>query len=85
MMKLENGSVEASGTVAELLADYAVATKTVWCDVLVGLEPEYRLKAIFETLSVAFGDFDDEDEDESADDPLSDIVREALRKEFEDE
>lgn len=76
-MVLNKGSVQASGTVGELLADYAVATKTVWSDVLEGLDPEEKLKAIFGIMCVAFSD----DED----DALADMVRKALRKEFDDE
>lgn len=84
MMVLNKGSVQASGTVGELLADYAVATKTVWCDVLDGLDSEEKLKAIFGIMAVAFSD-DDDDEDDDEDDALADMVRKALRKEFDDE
>ena len=84
MMVLNKGSVQASGTVGELLADYAVATKTVWCDVLDGLDSEEKLKAIFGIMAVAFSD-DDDDEDDDEDDALADMVRKALRKEFNDE
>lgn len=83
MMVLNKGSVQASGTVGELLADYAVATKTVWNDVLGGVDSELKLKAIFGILSVAFGD--DEDDEDDDNDALADIVRKALRKEFDDE
>lgn len=86
MMVLNKGSVQASGTVAELLADYAVATKTVWNDVLNGLSEGDKLKAIFGILSAAFGDDDDgDDEDDNEGDALADMVRKALRKEFDDE
>ena len=85
MMVLNKGSVQASGTVGELLADYAVATKTVWNDVLDGVDSGLKLKAIFGILSVAFGDDDDDDEGDEGDDALTDLVRKALRKEFEDE
>ena len=84
-MLLNKGYVQASGTVAELLADYAVATKTVWNDVLNGLSEGDKLKAIFGILSVAFGDDDDDDEDDNEDDTLADMIRKALRKEFDDE
>lgn len=85
MMVLNKGSVQASGTVGELLADYAVATKTVWNDVLDGVDPEEKLKAIFGILSVVFCDDDDDDEDDEGDDALADMIRKALRKEFDDE
>lgn len=85
MMVLNKGSVQASGTVGELLADYAVATKTVWNDVLNGLDSEEKLKAIFGIMSAAFGDDDDDDEGDEGDDALADMVRKALRKEFDDE
>ena len=85
MMVLNKGSVQTSGTVGELLADYAVATKSVWNDVLDGLDPEEKLTAIFGILSVAFGDDDDDDEDDNEDDTLADMIRKALRKEFGDE
>lgn len=84
MMLLNKGSVQASGTVGELLADYAVATKSVWNDVLSGVDSELKLKAIFGILSIAFGGDDDDDEDDD-DDALADMIRKALRKEFDDE
>ncbi len=85
MMVLNKGSVQASGTVGELLADYAVATKTVWNDVLDGVDSELKLKAIFGILSAVFDDDDEDDEDDGVDDALTDMVRKALRKEFGDE
>lgn len=84
MIKTENGFIEANGRVSELLADYTVIAHTMYYDVLDDLEPQERLKVLIEFFALALSDNETEQKEEPVVDDLSDLLRKAMGKEFEE-
>lgn len=84
MLKTENGLIEGRGRANELLADYTVITHTMYYDVLGDLEPQERIKTLIGCFAMALSVNKTEQEEEPAVDDLSDLLREAMGKEFEE-
>lgn len=84
MLRTKKGFIEANGTVSELLADYTVIAHTMYYDVLDDLEPQERLKVLIEFFAMALSDNETEQKEEPIRDALSELLREAMGKEFEE-
>lgn len=84
MLRTEKGFIEANGMVKELVADYTVITNAMYNDVLDDLEPQERLKVMIGCFAMALSAGGTEQKAEPGDDDLSDLLRKAMGKEFEE-
>lgn len=84
MLRTEKGFIEANGMVSELVADYTVITHAMYNDVLDDLEPQERLKVMIGCFAMALSTDKKKGEEEPVGDDLSDLLRKAMGKEFEE-
>lgn len=91
MIRVEKGAFQASGPVNELIADFGVLCQGTYSYILEDLPVEARcplmltvlIKAVTEAIT---GDDEDDDEEHGEEmDALTALIKEALRKEFDDE
>lgn len=84
MLRTEKGFIEANGMVSELVADYTVITNAMYNDVLDDLEPQERLKVMIGCFAMALSTDKKKGKEEPVGDDLSDLLRKAMGKEFEE-